>query len=68
MQIVPIRLIKKDAAKTLGLSVDGLNKLMKKDPSFPKPYKAGTSQQAHVYYDYAELLAWHNNKMQVVTT
>ncbi|XZY02537.1 helix-turn-helix transcriptional regulator [Acinetobacter baumannii] len=62
MQITPIRLIKRDAAKLLGLSIDGLDKLTKKDPSFPKPYKMGTTKQAHAYFDYADLVAWHNAK------
>ncbi|MFU8925909.1 transcriptional regulator [Acinetobacter puyangensis] len=61
---IPIRLIKKDAAQVLGLSVDGLNKTMKKDPTFPKPYKTGTTKQAHVYFDYADLVTWHDNQKQ----
>ena len=62
MQITPIRLIKRDAAKLLGLSVDGLNKLAAKDPLFSKPYKTSDARQAHVYFDYADLLAWHNTQ------
>jgi hypothetical protein len=63
MQILPIRVSKKDAAKALSLSVDGLNKLMLKDPDFPKALKTGTSKQAHVYFDYAELIQWHKQLM-----
>lgn len=62
--ITPIRIPKKDAAKALGLSVDGLNRLMQKDPSFPKFCKMGTSKQAHVYFDYAELVQWHKQTMR----
>ena len=46
MQIAPIRLIKRDAAKLLGLSADGLTKLAAKDPSFPRGYKTSDARQA----------------------
>ena len=62
MQIAPIRLIKRDAAKLLGLSADGLTKLAAKDPSFPRGYKTSDARQAYVYFDYADLLAWHNSQ------
>ena len=41
-----------DAAKA------GLDKLRKKDPTFPKPIKSGTSRQAAAYYVISELNAW----------
>jgi predicted DNA-binding transcriptional regulator AlpA len=48
----------------LDLSVEGLRKLMAKDSTFPKPYKLGVTRQSPVYFDYAELVQWHNSKKQ----
>lgn len=60
----PIRVSQKTACQMLDLSSEGLRKLMAKDPTFPKPYKAGQTRQAPVYFDYAELVQWHNNQKQ----
>ncbi|MEG1297312.1 MAG: hypothetical protein RSD02_13195 [Niameybacter sp.] len=38
--------------------------IQRTDADFPKAIKIGTSKQAPVYFDYAELLEWHNNKKQ----
>ncbi|MNE93851.1 hypothetical protein D3C81_1616620 [compost metagenome] len=42
----------------LDLSRSGLDKLRKKDPTFPKPIKDGDSRQAAAYYVVAEVDAW----------
>lgn len=42
----------------LGKSPSGLDKLRKRDPSFPKPIKDGQSRQAAVYYVLAEVEAY----------
>jgi prophage regulatory protein len=42
----------------LDLSRSGLEKLRKKDPTFPKPIKDSDSRQAAVYYVMAEVKAW----------
>lgn len=42
----------------LDLSRSGLDKLRKKDPSFPKPLKDGESRQAAAYYVVIEIEAW----------
>jgi len=42
----------------LDLSRSGLDKLRKKDPTFPKPLKDGDSRQAAAYYVMAEIEAW----------
>lgn len=62
MNIQPIRLTKKDAAKALGLSTDGLDKLVKRDANFPKAYKFGSSMQSKSYFDYSEILKWHESQ------
>lgn len=65
-QILPIRLTKKDTAKALGLSVDGLNRLAKNDPTFPKGLKIGKSRQAHVYFDYEAVIQWHRQAVNSI--
>ena len=63
-QATPLRVSQKTTCQMLDLSSEGLRKLMAKDPTFPKPYKAGQTRQAPVYFDYAELVQWHNNQKQ----
>ncbi|HUE93175.1 transcriptional regulator [Pseudomonas sp.] len=42
----------------LDLSRSGLDKLRKKDSTFPRPIKDGDSRQAAAYYVVAEVQAW----------
>lgn len=60
----PIRVTFNNACQALDLTREGLRQLVAKDPTFPKPYKTGTSKQAAVYFDYAELVKWHNSQKQ----
>lgn len=60
----PIRITYNQACELLSIKRNALRELTVKDPSFPKPYKQGTSRQAPLYFDYADLVAWHNNKKQ----
>ncbi|WP_336153039.1 transcriptional regulator [Acinetobacter ursingii] len=60
----PIRVSQKTACQMLDLTPEGLRKLMAKDLTFPKPYKVGNTRQSPVYFDYAELVQWHNNQKQ----
>ncbi|MFW1927628.1 transcriptional regulator [Acinetobacter ursingii] len=60
----PIRVSQKTTCQMLDLSTEGLRKLIAKDPTFPKSYKAGKTRQSPVYFDYAELVQWHNNQKQ----
>lgn len=48
----------------LDLSRSGLDKLKKKDPSFPKPIKDGDTRQAAAYYVVAEVDAWLRSKIE----
>lgn len=52
------------ACEVLDLSREGLRKLIKKDKTFPRPIKEGSHKQAPVYFDYQELLKWHEAKKQ----
>lgn len=63
-QATPLRLSQKTTCQVLDLSAEGLRKLMVKDPTFPKAYKVGSTRQAPVYFDYAELLQWYNSHKQ----
>ena len=46
----------------LSVQRDKLNKMVKDDPSFPRPIKEGASRQAAVYFDHSELLDWWEDK------
>lgn len=48
----------------LDLSRSGLDKLRKKDPTFPKPIKDGDTRQAAAYYVVAEVDAWLRAKIE----
>lgn len=48
----------------LDLSRSGLDKLSKKDPTFPKPIKDGESRQAAAFYVVAEVDAWLRAKIE----
>ena len=48
----------------LDLSRSGLDKLRKKDPTFPKPLKDGDSRQAAAYYVVSEVEAWLRSKIE----
>ncbi|MFI8688874.1 helix-turn-helix transcriptional regulator [Stutzerimonas kunmingensis] len=47
----------------LDLSRSGLDKLRKKDPTFPKPIKDGETRQAAAFYVVAEVEAWLRTKI-----
>ena len=63
-QAQPLRVSQKTACQMLDLSPEGLRKLIAKDATFPKSYKAGNTRQSPVYFDYAELVQWHTNQTQ----
>lgn len=63
MQDLPkIRINQSTACQLLDLSRDGLKKLIDKDPTFPRPIKEGCTRQAPVYFDYGDLMKWHESK------
>jgi len=57
-----------EVCKVIGQSRSGLNKLRKKDPSFPMPLKFSESRQAVAYYVIAEVNAWLAAKLQARNT
>ena len=49
---------KSTAAAFIGLSQGALEKMVKTDPSFPRPIKLGEHRQSTVLFDEAELAGW----------
>jgi predicted DNA-binding transcriptional regulator AlpA len=64
MMYTKLRLTIKDVCHMLSVERDKLNKLVKTDPSFPRPIKEGASRQAAVYFDHSELIEWWEVKKQ----
>ena len=64
MTIKPIRVQFKTACELLDVSRESWRHSVRTDTSFPRPIKTGESKQASVYFDYAELVAWHNGQKQ----
>ena len=62
MTIKPIRVQFKTACELLDISRESLRHIVRTDADFPKAIKMGTTKQAPVYFDYAELVEWHNNQ------
>lgn len=54
----PILVRQDDVCSLIDRSRSGLDKLRKRDPSFPKPIKQGNTRQAAVYYVLAEIEDW----------
>ncbi|KJH62124.1 transcriptional regulator [Acinetobacter calcoaceticus] len=63
----PIRVTYNQACELLSIKRNALRELTISDPTFPKAYKAGTTRQAPVYFDYAQLIEWHNNQIKSQT-
>ncbi|MDN4882398.1 helix-turn-helix transcriptional regulator, partial [Escherichia coli] len=53
-----------ELCKAIGQTRSGLDKLRKKDPTFPKPIKFGDTRQAAAYYVIAEVNAWLASKIE----
>lgn len=47
-----------EVCKAIGQTRSGLEKLRKKDPTFPKPIKYSSSRQAAAYYVVSEINDW----------
>lgn len=58
----PIRVTYNQACELLSITRNTLRELTLKDQSFPKAYKAGSTRQAPVYFDYQDLVNWHNSQ------
>lgn len=61
--VPPLRLRFTTVCELLDVSSEGLRYIIKTDPSFPQPLKCGSSKQSPVYFDYQELVEWHQSKL-----
>lgn len=68
MTIQPIRIQFKTTCELLDISRESLRHIVRTDANFPRPIKTGNTKQAPVYFDYAELLEWHNSQKQSLST
>jgi len=57
--LLPVRLTKREVCALLRLSLNELRMYTIEDKDFPKAIKNGTTKQSSVYYDYQEILEWH---------
>ncbi len=64
LQATPIRIQFSTACQLLDVTRESLRHTIRKDPTFPRPIKQGTTKQAPVFFDYADLVEWHNSKKQ----
>ena len=64
MTITPIRVQFKTTCQILDMSREALRHKIRTDATFPRPIKTGDTKQAPVYFDYAELVEWHNSQKQ----
>ena len=49
---------KPNLCRAFDMTRSGIDKLLKKDPTFPRPLKFGDTQQAQCYFPVAEVNAW----------
>ncbi|WP_257228026.1 transcriptional regulator [Acinetobacter sp. YH12073] len=66
-KILPIRIQFSTACQLLDVTRESLRHTIRKDPTFPAPLKMGTSKQSPVFFDYQELVDWHNSKKASAT-
>ncbi len=64
----PLRIQFKTTCELLDISREKLRHLQRTDESFPKAIKMGKSKQSAVFFDYAELMAWHEKQKLNLTT
>lgn len=65
--ISPLRIQFKTACQILDVSREKLRHLQRTDEAFPKAIKMGVSKQSAVFFDYAELMAWHEKQKLSLT-
>lgn len=66
MTFQPIRIQFKTACELLDISRESLRQIVRTDKTFPKALKMGLTKQAPVYFDYAELMQWHEAQKKKV--
>lgn len=64
LQVTPIRIQFSTTCQLLDVTRESLRHTIRKDPTFPKPMKMGTTKQSPVFFDYQEIIKWHNSKKE----
>ena len=64
MTINPLSIQFKTTCKLLDVSREKLRHIQRTDETFPRAIKTGSSKQSPVFFDYAELIAWHNQQKE----
>lgn len=59
-----LRLTVNETCHFLSVQRDKLNKMVKDDPSFPRPIKEGQTRQSAVYFDRIEIEGWWEGQKQ----
>lgn len=67
MKVNPIRIQFGTACQLLDVTRESLRHTIRKDPTFPAPLKMGTTKQSPVFFDYQELVDWHNSKKEAAS-
>ncbi|MQW92226.1 transcriptional regulator [Acinetobacter wanghuae] len=62
MTIKPIRIQFKTTCELLDISRETLRHIVRTDKTFPKAMKQGKAKQSPVYFDYVELMQWHESQ------
>ena len=56
-----IRIKQSTLCRMLDVTSQTIKDLLASDPEFPRPLKQGTARQSALYFDYEEILEWHEN-------
>lgn len=62
--IIPLRIQFSTVCQLLDVTRESLRHTIRTDETFPRPIKIGKSKQSPVFFDYQELVEWHNSKKQ----
>ena len=66
-EVTPLRIQFGTVCQLLDVTRESLRHTIRKDPTFPTPMKMGKTKQAPVFFDYTEIVEWHNSKKASAT-
>ena len=56
-----IRIKQSTLCRMLDVTSQTIKDLLASDPDFPRPIKQGIARQSALYFDYDEIIEWHEN-------
>lgn len=59
-----IRVKQSTLCRMLDITSQTVKDLLASDPGFPKPLKQGNARQGALYFDYDEIIEWHESLKQ----